>query len=107
MRCLLYLVTAAALAAAPEMSLTVAKLTAFLRSTVQLKQPDRQVAEYLHHVKLTEKLDDRTIEDLQSLGLGPKTVAVLKELGTNSSTLPTAAPPAPKPVFTPIPSPDS
>jgi hypothetical protein len=107
MRCLLVLVTALALGAAGEMSLTVAKLTDFIRSAVQLKQPDKQVAEILRHAKMVEKLDDRTIEELQSLGAGPKTVAILKELGDASTSLPEAAPPAPKPVVVPLEPPDS
>lgn len=107
MRCLLYLVTALALLASTEMSLTVEKLVAFLRSSVQLKQPDKQVAEYLRHVRMVERLDDRTIEDLQGLGLGPKTVAMLHDLRDASATLPIAAPPPAKPVFAPIPGPDS
>ena len=81
MRCLLLLVTALTLTAAGEMSLTVEKLKEFVRSAAQMKQPDKQVAETLRHFKMAEKLDDRTIEELQSLGAGPKTVAVLKELG--------------------------
>ena len=66
MRCLLLLVTSLALTAAGEMPLTVAKLTDFIKSAVQLKQPDKQVAETLRHFRMTEKLDDRTIEELQS-----------------------------------------
>ena len=107
MKCVLYLVAALGLAATPEASLTVDKLVTFIRSAVKLKQPDKQVADYLHHVKMVEKLDDQTIEDLQGLGAGPKTVAVLKELRDNSASLPVAAPPAPKPVIAPIPGPDS
>lgn len=107
MRCLLVLVTSLVLTAANEMPLTVAKLTDFIKSAVQLKQPDKQVAETLRHFRMTEKLDDRTIEDLQSLGAGPKTVAALKELGDASASLPEPAPPAPKPVVVPIPPPDS
>jgi hypothetical protein len=107
MRCLLLLVTALALSAAGEMSLTVEKLKDFIRSAVQMKQPDKQVAETLRHFKMAEKLDDRTIEELQSLGAGPKTVAALKDLGDASSSLPEAAPPAPKPVVVPLPPPDS
>ncbi|MGA2881210.1 MAG: hypothetical protein ABSG13_19850, partial [Bryobacteraceae bacterium] len=107
MRCLLVLVTALALSAAGETSLTVAKLTEFIRSAVQLKSPDKQVAETLRHFKMAEKLDDRTIEELQSLGAGPKTVAALKELGDASASLPEAAPPPPKPVVVPPPPPDS
>jgi hypothetical protein len=107
MRCLLLLVTSLALTAAGEMPLTVAKLTDFIKSAVQLKQPDKQVAETLRHFKMTEKLDDRTIEELQSLGAGAKTVAALKELGDASVSLPEAAPPPPKTVVAPIPPPDS
>ena len=96
MKWILYLVTAVGLAASAEMSLTVDQLVKFIHSAVHdLKQPDRQVAEYLKHVKMREKLDDQTIEDLQSQGAGPKTVAVLKELGTASQSLVKAAPPPP------------
>jgi hypothetical protein len=107
MRCLLLLVTSLCLLAAGEMPLTVARLSEFIKSAVQMKQPDKQVAETLRHFKMTEKLDDRTIEELQSLGAGPKTVAALKELGDASVSLPEAAPPPPKPVAVQIPPPDS
>jgi hypothetical protein len=107
MRCLLIVLTATLLTAAGEMNLTVAQLEMFIRSAVELKQPDRQVAEYLRHVKMREKLDDRTIEDLQSLGAGPKTVAILRELGDASTSLPVATPPPPKPVYVPPPPPSS
>src|SRR5579864_2784428 len=106
MRYALILAAALGLAAA-DMSLTVNKLTAFIRSAIQLKQPDKDVAEYLRHVKMVEKLDDRMVEELQGMGAGPKTVAALRELSNASSTLPTAAPPPPKPVIVPIPGPDS
>ena len=66
MRCLLLLVTSFALAAAGEMPLTVEKLTDFIRSAVQLKQPDKQVAETLRHFRMVEKLDDRKIEVIGS-----------------------------------------
>jgi len=107
MRCWLIVVAAALLTAASEMSMTVAQLEMFIRSSVELKQPDIKVAEYLRHVKLTNKLEDRAIEDLQSLGAGPKTVAVLRELGEASASLPAAAPPPPKPVYVPPPPPSS
>lgn len=107
MRFLLVLVTAALLSAAGEMNLTVAQLVMFIRSSVELKQPDRQVAEYLRHVKLKDRLADRTIEDLQSLGAGPKTVAVLRELGEASASLTLSAPPPPPPVYVPPPPPNS
>jgi hypothetical protein len=107
MRCLLVFVAAAILTAAGEMNMTVAQLVMFIRSSVELKQPDVKVAEYLRKVKLTDKLDDRTIENLQSLGAGPKTVAALRELGETSASLPATPPPPPKPVYVPPPPPDS
>lgn len=107
MRFLLVLVTAGILTAAGEMTMTVAQLVMFIRSSVELKQPDVKVAEYLRKVKLTDKLDDRTIEDLQSLGAGAKTVAALRELGEASAGLRAAPPPPPRPVYVPPPPPDS
>jgi hypothetical protein len=107
MRYLLLLVTASLLVAASEMNMSVAQLVMFIRSSVELKQPDVKVAEYLRKVKLTDKLDDRTIEDLQSQGAGPRTVAALRELGEASASLRAAPPPAPKPVYVPPPPPSS
>jgi len=106
MRYVLILAAAIGLAAA-DMSLTVDKLTAFIRSAIQLKTPDKDVAEYLHHVKMVEKLDDRMVEELQGMGAGAKTVAALRVLSDASSTLPVAAPPPPKPVYVPPPQPSS
>jgi hypothetical protein len=91
------LIVTAFTAAASDMTLTVEQLTKFIKSAVQLKQPDRQVAEYLKHVKLSDRLDDRTIEELQGLGAGMKTVAALKELGESSARLPAPPPPPPPP----------
>ncbi|MGI8746230.1 MAG: hypothetical protein ACR2NN_27345 [Bryobacteraceae bacterium] len=90
-----------------DMRMTVDQLVAFIKSSVTMKHTDRQVAEYLKHVKLTNKLDDQTIETLQGLGAGSKTVSALKQLGNESATL--SAPPAPPPkvIVAPIPGPDS
>src|SRR5260370_6622933 len=84
-------------ATASEMTLTVEQLAKFIKSSVQLKQPDRQVAEYLKHVRLSDRLDDRTIEELQGLGAGAKTVAALKDLRESSANLPAPPPPPPVP----------
>ena len=107
MRLVLCLLTALGLAASAEMSLTVAQLVSFIHSAIERKTPDKQVAEYLKHVKTAEKLDDRTIEDLEGQGAGQKTVAALKELATASAALSKAAPPPPKPVYVEPPGPDS
>ena len=96
MKWILCLVTALGMSAAAETSLTVSQLVTFIHSAIERKTPDKQVAEYLKHVKMAEKLDDQTIEDLQSQGAGQKTVAALKELGTASAALSKAAPPLPK-----------
>jgi len=52
--------------------MTVAKLTSFIKSSKALKQPDAQVAEVLKSCRMTERLDDATIEELQILGAGPR-----------------------------------
>jgi len=95
-------VLAATLAfAATDVTMTVDQLVKFIQSSVKLKYPDKQVAEYLRHIKLTNKLDDRTIEELQGQGAGSKTVTALHELRDASNSLPAA--PAPKPAPAPPP----
>jgi len=93
----LLLLVSAALFAASQMSLTVEKLKTFIESTIQMKQSDVQVAQYLRQVKLTEKLDDATVEELQTKGAGPKTVMALRSLVEATANLPEPPPPAPKP----------
>ena len=56
-----------------QQALTLDQLLSFVRSAIKLKQPDREVASYLTKLRLTEKLDERTVEDLQGEGAGPKT----------------------------------
>src|ERR1051326_6821794 len=82
--------------AAPGQTLSVDKLVSFLRSSVELKTSDSDVAKYLKNVKLTDKLTDRTIEELLAAGIGPKTREALNVLRDRSATL-TVAAPAPKP----------
>ncbi len=77
--------------------MTVEKLKGFIESSVKLKTPDKQVAAYLKHIQLSDKLDDRTIEDLQGMGAGPQTVGALKVLAEASKNLTAEAAPAPKP----------
>jgi hypothetical protein len=67
---------------------TVEKLVEFIRSSITLKQPDSEVAKFLRKQTLTEKLDDVTIEELQGMGAGPKTVEALNELRDQSKNLP-------------------
>ncbi len=101
---ILVLMAGALLAQRP---MTVADLTAFVKSQIKLKGDDRTTAEFLRKVKVTQKLEDRTVEELQGMGAGPKTVAALRKLEEESAGL-GAAPPPPPPVVRPVrPPPDS
>jgi hypothetical protein len=86
---------------------TLQQLKQFVQSAIKLKNPDKEVAETLRTMKLSERLDLDTVEALQTQGAGPKTVAVLKALATESASLPVAQPPAAKPVYVPPPPPSS
>lgn len=98
---------AVCLGAAAQSALTVEQLARFIKSSVQLKHSDRQVAGYLGRCKMTERLDDRTIEELQGYGAGPRTVEALRHLRDASRDLPVAAPVPPPPQPSPIPPPSS
>jgi hypothetical protein len=98
---------AVAAVATAQMPMTVAQLKAFIRSSIQMKHDDVKVAQYVKRIKLSDKLDDRTVEELQGMGAGPRTVAALRELSGSSASLPAPPPPPPpKPVVV-IPPPDS
>jgi len=97
-----------ALAAYGQRQMSVADLVTFIKSSIQLRNEDRAVAATVRRLKLTNRLDAGTVEDLQGLGAGPQTMAALRELITTSASLPAAAPvapPAPPPVI-PSPSPE-
>ncbi len=99
---------AGAWAGAPQGSgYTVEQVKAFVKSAIELKNPDKEVAETLRKMKLSERLDLDIVETLQGEGAGPKTIAVLKELANASASLPAAQPPPPKPVYVPPPPPSS
>lgn len=93
-------------------SLTVDKLVSFLQSSQKMikegKMTDRELANYLSKVKLTERLDDRTIEDLEGSGaIGPKTLEALHTLRDRSQSLAAARLVLPEAKPTPIPPPSS
>jgi len=95
------------LSAWAQQVLTVDQLVSFIRSSISLKQPDKQVAGFLAHVKLSQKLDDRAIEELQGEGVGPKTLDALRALRDQSQSLAAPAPVTPPAKPTPIPPPSS
>ncbi len=90
-----------------QQPLASAKLVEFIKSSVEQKLPDKDVAAYLAQVRMTDKLDDKVVEDLRRMGAGPKTVAALTKLADQSAKL-AAAPPKPvasAPVYVPPPPP--
>ncbi len=93
---LLLLALAANLAFAQQRQMTAPQLVNFIRSSLQLRQDDGQVANVVRRIKLTNRLDAKTVEELQGLGAGPRTVAALKQLETASASLAPPPPPAPR-----------
>src|SRR5256885_8225096 len=98
-----------AVSAFAQRPMTVAELTSFIKSQIKMKGDDRTTADFLlHKVRLSQRLDDRAVEELQGQGAGPKTVQALRKLSEESASLPAAppaqAPPAPPPPL-PAPSP--
>jgi len=95
----------AAVGTPAQMKMSVAQLVSFVKSSIELHHPDRQVAEYLKKVTLSNRLDPRTVEELQGLGAGPRTVEALNALRDASKSLPPPPAEAPKPKPAPIPGP--
>jgi hypothetical protein len=96
---------------AAAQTLSLRELVGFVQSSEKLikegKQTDAEVAKYLAKVKLTERLDDRVIEELQSQGIGAKTLQALQALRDRTKDLMAAKPIAPEARPTPIPPPSS
>jgi hypothetical protein len=72
--------------------MSVEKLIAFVQSSEKIikeqkTMTDKQLADFLSKVKLTEKLEPRVIEDLQALGVGPLTLKALEKLRLESQSL--------------------
>lgn len=108
-RWLLVAVLCAVPAWAQTQRLTVGQLKSFVISSVQMKHPDKKVAEYLKSVVLTQKLTTNDLDELMGAGIGPKTADALQALAGASAQLP--SPPAEVKVRTapppPMPPPDA
>lgn len=98
------LLTAATLSAQGGLSLV--QLRDMLRSSSNQGLRDRDVAKYLKDQSLTFKLTDVMVEDFQGMGVGPRTLEVLKLLQKTSANMADAAPEEkpPAPVQAPPPS---
>src|SRR5580704_13169897 len=98
--CFLALFLAGSLALAQQ-TLTVTKLVDFIKSAIQQKNPDKDVALFVAKIKMSERLSPSVVDELQTAGAGPKTVAALTLLVTQSASLNPAPPKvvmvAPKP----------
>ena len=89
-----------------QRAITVGELVSFIKDSIHRKQDDRLVADYLlKRMKMKERLDDKTVEVLEGLGAGPRTVAALHKLSRESAGLSAAAPAPPPQVATPAPPP--
>lgn len=84
----------ACLAAAAQTGSSVAAVVESVREGLRLNHKDSQIAKALRKFKLAERLDDRTIETLESEGAGPDTVAQLEAMRDASAYLPVPRAPA-------------
>jgi hypothetical protein len=76
-----------------QRTMSVAQLQGFIKSSVEQKLDDKEIAETLKKVRLSERLDQKTLGELMSLGAGPRTSAALRELSDGSAGLPAPPPP--------------
>jgi hypothetical protein len=100
----LAVLAAASLLYAQE-EMNVQQLADFVRSELALHPGnDKQVANYIKKLHLTERLTDKTILDLEAQGAGPKTVQALQELRDETANL---KPPTREATYSPATAPDN
>lgn len=66
---------------------TVAEIIKMVRESIAKHEPDAALAKALHKLKPVDKLDDHAVEELESAGAGPKSVAELERLRDASMDL--------------------
>src|SRR3954471_817234 len=82
------LLLSAALGLQAQTEMNVQQVVDLVRSELALRQhTDKQVAAYVKKLKLSEKITDKTILDLEAQGAQPKTVAALQELRDQAASL--------------------
>ncbi|HLW75619.1 MAG TPA: hypothetical protein VKS01_01520 [Bryobacteraceae bacterium] len=93
---------------AQVLNMTSDQVVAFIKSSLKLHlDGDAKIAAYVKKIKLSDKLDERRVEELQGLGAGPRTIAALRALSDSSVSLPPPPPPAPVAPRPTIPPPSS
>lgn len=86
--CLLVLCGCLALQAQTGMQMDVQQVADFVREELALgHHTDKQIANYLKKVQLTQKLTQKTITDLQAQGAGPRTVKELERMRTETAKM--------------------
>ena len=91
-RALLSLLLAAATGLAAE-TVKTSDIISLVRSSIQAHEPDQKLAKALHKLRLSERLDSRAVEELESEGAGPLAAAELERLRESSEQLPEASEP--------------
>jgi hypothetical protein len=86
------LLLAISLAALAQPAVSVDQLVSFVKSSVQARQDDKKIAEEVQKIKLKNRLDAKTVQEIQRMGAGPKTVAALEKLSEASASLPVVGP---------------
>lgn len=106
LRRVLAVVVLSALVLSAQQKMSVAQLKSVLRSSIRLQHNDKQVAEYIRKIQLTERLTHRDVEELLGEGLGVRAAEELRKLVAATASLPPPVKdPAPvKPVPMPPPS---
>ena len=86
---------------------SVEELVNYIKTAIAGHYKDADVAATVQNIHLANRLDEKTVTELQHLGAQPKTVAALQKLAAASANLPEAAAPAVKaePALPPAPSP--
>lgn len=75
--------------AAQGMKMTTAEVSSFVRTSAK-SSSDKDVADYLHKVSMSDRLTDEAIETCVQSGAGPRTQKALIELESASTSLPVA-----------------
>jgi hypothetical protein len=80
--------------AASAQTLTLNKLVEFIKSCtdpqMRGRYTDKQVADYINKMKLSERLDDRTLESLEGMSIGAQTRHALETLRDRTKLLASA-----------------
>jgi hypothetical protein len=86
-KCVAVVVLVAASLAA-QTTLSFPQLRDLIESSVKQKVPDKQLAKYLKNQKLGFALDERLIEEFIGIGVGPRTLNMLRQMAAESTGLP-------------------